>query len=134
MFRYGIYLVTVILVCMTAGCNKTRTIGTAIANFTGKYKCSGFDPYLNKAYKGSIEITENEVVYDIKMHYDTGETYQATGGQYTDELLFVVFQDTHNLKRVGLEQYELKEDNTIAGYWVYLGQNKLGSEVCVKIQ
>lgn len=52
------------------------------------------------------------------MKYDTGEAAKGTGGQYNSQLLFVVFQDTKDLKKVGLEQYEWKENGTkLAGFW-----------------
>jgi hypothetical protein len=46
----------------------------------------------------------------------------------------VVFQDKKDLKHVGLEQYTFSADRkNIQGYWVYLGEDKLGSEVCEKV-
>jgi hypothetical protein len=109
-------------------------IAYADASFVGKYKCHGHDPYLNKDYAGTIEIAQHNAVYSLIMKYDTGEDMIATGGQYNNQLLFVVFQDIHKPKHIGLEQYEWKENNTkLAGYWVYLSQDKLGREICEKV-
>ena len=103
------------------------------SNFIGTYHCNGFDPYLNKKYAGTVKVEQQNAVYKITMLYDTGEKYLATGGQYNEELLSVVFQQVGHLKVVGLEQYHLSEDkNTMGGYWVYLGKDKLGSEVCTR--
>jgi hypothetical protein len=103
--------------------------------FQGDYKCAGYDPYIKKHYTGTVSIREQNTVYKILMQYDTGEKLVATGGQYNEQLMSVVFQDPSNLKKVGLEQYTFADDRKkIQGYWVYLGQDKLGSEVCEKIE
>jgi hypothetical protein len=67
------------------------------------------------------------------MSYDTGEKALGTGGLYDKHLLSVVFQDTSDPHHVGLEQYHFTEDyKTMSGYWVYLGKDKLGKEICDK--
>lgn len=105
----------------------------AASSFIGSYHCKGFDPYLNKNYSGTVKVEQQNTVYRITMTYDTGQIYHATGGQYNDELLSVVFQDDADLKTVGLEQYHWSPDKkAIGGFWVYLGKDKLGSEVCEK--
>lgn len=105
----------------------------AASTFEGVYQCEGTDPYLNKKYSGTLTITPQNTVYQISMKYDTGEELRGTGGQYNNQLLSVVFQDVHDLKKTGLEQYQWSEDKTrMGGYWVYLGKDKLGTEVCEK--
>lgn len=105
----------------------------ANVDFIGVYRCKGHDPYLNKDYSGTVTIAQQNTVYKITMQYDTGEKYRATGGPYGDDLLSVVFQDTKNLKRVGLEQYRLEKGaKKMGGFWVYLGEDKLGTEICDK--
>lgn len=107
----------------------------ATPNFVGEYNCHGHDPYLDKDYSGTVKIEQQNAVYKITMKYDTGEEYQATGGPYGDTLLSVVFQDKNNLKQVGLEQYHWEEAlKKMGGFWVYLGEDKLGTEVCEKIK
>lgn len=102
-------------------------------DYVGVYKCTGHDPYLNKDYAGTLTIEQQKTVYKISMKYDTGEIYRATGGPYGNELLSVVFQDTKDCKKVGLEQYYWdKERKKMGGFWVYLGEDKLGTEVCEK--
>ncbi len=102
--------------------------------FVGTYSCTGTDPYLNKSYSGTVVVAQQNTVYKLTMKYDTGESYIATGGQYDPTLMSVVFQDIQNLKRVGLEQYTLTDDkNTMQGYWVYLGESKLGTEICKRV-
>lgn len=106
----------------------------APAVFVGDYKCIGNDPYLNKEYTGTIKVRQKNAVYSIEMKYDTGEKLIGTGGQYNEQLMSVVFQDPKNLKKVGLEQYTFTADKkAIQGYWIYLGQDKLGTETCEKI-
>lgn len=103
------------------------------ANFIGTYHCNGHDPYLDRDYTGIVTVKQQNSVYSISMEYNTGEKYRATGGQYNDELMSVVFQDAKNLKRVGLEQYHLSDDkNQMGGFWVYLGEDKLGKETCIR--
>lgn len=103
--------------------------------FAGDYKCVGYDPYIKKQYTGTVSIREQNTVYKILMQYNTGEKLVATGGQYNEQLLSVVFQDPSNLRKVGLEQYTFDTDRKkIQGYWVYLGKDKLGSEVCERIE
>jgi hypothetical protein len=106
---------------------------THAASFVGTYHCKGHDPYINSNYTGTLVVKQQNAVYNITMQYNTGEKYKATGGQYNNELMSVVFQDTHDLHRVGLEQYRfLDDEKKIGGYWVYLGKDKLGKEICVK--
>lgn len=103
-------------------------------NFIGTYHCKGYDPYLNQNYSGKVTVEQQNTVYKITMRYDTGEIYRATGGLYDKTLLSVVFQDEKNLNTVGLEQYQLLDDkNQMGGFWVYLGKDKLGREVCTRI-
>ncbi len=102
-------------------------------NFIGTYQCKGYDPYLKKDYAGTVLIEQQNTVYKITMKYDTGQKYHATGGQYNNELLSVVFQDEKDLKRVGLEQYQVQSDKkTMGGFWVYLGKDLLGQETCIR--
>jgi len=107
----------------------------ATASFTGTYRCTGTDPYLKKNYAGTVTIKPQNTVYRLEMKYDTGETLRGTGGQYDEHLLFIAFQDPKNLKKVGLEQYRWSADKQkIGGYWVYLGQDKMGTEVCERVK
>ncbi len=106
-------------------------ISFADTDFAGVYKCHGTDPYLNKAYTGTVTVTHQHSVYKLEMDYDTGETANGTGGQYDATLMSVVFQDKKDPKKVGLEQYTFTPNKQIMqGYWVYLGQTKLGTEIC----
>lgn len=101
--------------------------------FSGVYDCKGSDPYLNKDYTGVVTVVQQNAVYRLDMQYSTGEKYVGTGGQYDPKLMFVAFQDIKNPHRVGLEQYTLTDDKkTIQGFWVYLKEDKLGSEVCTR--
>ena len=107
----------------------------AAYDFTGSYQCKGFDPYLNRNYTGLVIIKQQKTVYKLKMVYDTGEEADGTGGLYDDNTIAVVFQDDKDLKKVGLERYSLADDGkTIQGYWVYLREDKLGSEICTKLE
>ena len=103
-------------------------------DFAGTYKCKGFDPYLNRPYSGKITITPQNTVYRLVMDYDSDtDNYNGTAGLYDEHSLAVVFQSEKNLKKVGLERYAYSDDKKhIQGYWVYLGKDKLGSEVCEK--
>ncbi|OGT46877.1 MAG: hypothetical protein A3E83_08960 [Gammaproteobacteria bacterium RIFCSPHIGHO2_12_FULL_41_20] len=123
--RYGIY--TLFIALWTTACY-------AAPNFTGIYKCKGFDPYLNKEYSGTIRIIPQNTVYSLEMEYNTGDKAIGTGGLYDDNTIAVVFQNVKDLKKVGLERYSYSQDHlSIQGYWVYLGQDKLGKEVCEKM-
>jgi hypothetical protein len=103
--------------------------------FQGVYNCKGKDPYLNSDYSGTVTITPQNTVYRLDMKYDTGEEDLGTGGLYDQTLLSVVFQDQNNKAHIGLEQYHFSPDHKkIGGFWVYLGQDKLGTEVCEKVE
>jgi hypothetical protein len=105
------------------------------ADFTGTYQCKGHDPYLDINYTGTVHIVPQNTVYSLQMEYSTGEKFVGTGGLYDDKTISVVFQDPNDLKQVGLERYSYSQDQKkIQGYWVYLGKDKLGSEVCEKQQ
>lgn len=68
------------------------------------------------------------------MMYDTGEISQGTAGLWDETSLAVVFQDRKDPKKIGLERYTYSKDHEkIQGYWVYLGGDKLGKEVCEKV-
>jgi hypothetical protein len=100
-------------------------------SFAGSYHCKGFDPYLKKPYTGVVKIKPQNTVYSLDMDYDTGDHDNGTGGMYDKTLLFVVFQDPKNLKHVGLEQYRFSDNfSKISGFWVYLNEDKLGTEIC----
>jgi hypothetical protein len=102
-------------------------------NFEGVYHCKGFDPYINKFYSGKIQIVHYNTVYNVEMEYDTGEKSIGTAGIWDNETIAVVFQNTRDPKVVGLERYSYSKDHKkIQGYWVYLGKDKLGKEVCEK--
>ena len=106
----------------------------AIPSFEGVYRCKGFDPYLNQDYSGTIRITPNNAVYQLVMEYNTGEVARGTAGRWDDTTLAVVFQDLKNLENIGLERYSFSNDyKRIQGYWVYLGRDRLGKEVCEKV-
>ncbi|OGT69666.1 MAG: hypothetical protein A3J38_04920 [Gammaproteobacteria bacterium RIFCSPHIGHO2_12_FULL_45_9] len=103
------------------------------SDFAGTYRCKGFDPYINKEYSGTVQIIPQNSVYRLEMEYDTGDKAIGTAGLYDDNTVAVVFQDIKNLKKVGLERYSYSDDHRkIQGYWVYLGKDKLGKEVCEK--
>ncbi|GEM_PF-6123786 len=102
-------------------------------DFEGTYRCAGFDPYINKDYSGTVHIVRYNTVYNLLMEYDTGEVARGTAGLWDSATLAVVFQDLKNLQNIGLERYSFSKDRKrIQGYWVYLGKDKLGKEVCEK--
>lgn len=108
-------------------------VSHADSDFTGTYHCHGYDPYLKTKYKGKVVITPQNTVYNLRMTYDTGEDANGTGGLFDPDTISVVFQDTKDLKKVGLERYSVSKDRRrIAGYWVYLGKDQLGTEECKK--
>lgn len=102
--------------------------------FEGTYRCAGYDPYLNKDYSGTVHIVRYNTVFNLLMEYDTGEVARGTAGLWDSLTLAVVFQDLKNLENIGLERYSFSKDHKrIQGYWVYLGRDKLGKEVCQKV-
>ena len=113
------------------------TMSTCYAryDFSGVYECKGYDPYLKRTYTGVVIIKPQNTVYSLKMAYNTGEEAKGTGGLYDNDTIAVVFQDKKDARKVGLERYSVADDGEqIQGYWVYLGNYKLGSEVCKKLQ
>ncbi len=128
MLRY--FLFTLILSTFTSLC-----FAEPEPNFEGTYRCGGYDPYLKKDYSGTVSIVRYNQVYNLLMTYDTGEVARGTAGLWDDTTLAVVFQDLKNLQHIGLERYTYSKDRKkIQGYWVYLGGDKLGKEVCVKLK
>jgi hypothetical protein len=121
--KYGLFA---LLLCSSAA--------WAASDFEGSYNCKGHDPYENKDYSGHVTVTHTHAVYQLEMNYGAGVEMSATGGQYDPTLMSVVFQDKKDLKRVGLEQYKFADDKKkMQGYWVYLGGEKLGTEVCERV-
>jgi hypothetical protein len=108
--------------------------GYCLPDYTGTYKCKGMDPYTKDTYTGTITIEPQNTVYKLYMSYDTGENSVGTGGLFDEDELAVVFQNVDDSKKVGLERYarDPKNPNKLQGYWVYLGQDKLGKEICEK--
>lgn len=101
--------------------------------FEGTYQCKGFDPYLNRGYSGTVHIVPYNTVYNVIMTYDTGEKARGTAALWDDNTIAVVFQNISNPKVIGLERYSYTKDHKkIQGYWVYLGKDKLGKEICEK--
>jgi hypothetical protein len=123
--KYGIFAILLFSVTSTV---------YAETGFEGTYHCKGTDPYMNKTYEGTVKVSHKNAVYQLEMTYDNGEKAVGTGGQYEPTLRSVVFQDQENLKHIGLEQYTFTPDRKkIQGYWVYLGEDKLGREVCDRV-
>lgn len=106
----------------------------AAYDFIGTYKCRGYDPYLERSYTGIVKIEQQNTVYKLSMKYDTGEEAVGTAGLFDPDTISVVFQDKNNPKLIGLERYAVSKDGkSIEGYWVYLNQDKLGTEQCEKL-
>lgn len=124
MKKLGILLITSL--CLTSA--------WANYDFLGTYKCKGYDPYLAKDYSGTVVISQQNTVYRLRMSYDTGEVADGTAGLFDPDTISVVFQDVNDPKKIGLERYSVAKDGkNIEGYWVYLHQDKLGTEVCEKV-
>ena len=122
--KHGMF--TIFLLLWTSACFATP-------NFAGTYQCTGYDPYLEETYSGTIRIIPQNTVYRLEMEYDTGEKAIGTAGLFDQNTISVVFQDAKDLKKIGLERYSYSADHKkIQGYWVYLGKDKLGKEICEK--
>lgn len=103
-------------------------------DFAGTYQCKGTDPYLNQNYSGTVKIITQNTVYHLEMDYGD-EHSVGTAGLFDEASLAVVYQNKKDPKLIGLERYSYvnSEHTKIQGYWVYLGKDKLGKEVCEKI-
>jgi hypothetical protein len=139
--KYGIYTIITLFIgaaLFLGGVRYARThkpdeSATLPSTMVGVYHCKGYDPYLDKDYSGTITVSHQNAVYRLDMDYDTGEKALGTGGMFGRNDMSVVFQDINNPKVIGLERYQASTDNkTMSGYWVYLGQDKLGKEICTR--
>lgn len=96
----------------------------------GKYDLKGYDAQLNQHYSGSVLITEKSGVYSAKWTFNDQSTYTGTGVKSNSSLAFVFKQD--NADTIGVQLYDVKEDDTLEGPWVRFGSATKGTEKLTK--
>jgi hypothetical protein len=98
----------------------------------GSYNVSGFDPYENTSYQGTMEITKDKNdVFQAKWVID-GSICLGTGLK-TGHMVSFVFKSpaTEKQQEEGVQVYKIEKD-TLEGPFVYLGKSLVGKEKLTK--
>ncbi len=100
------------------------------AGVSGTYKVSGYDPYLNKKYKGIVEIKKVGEIYTAHWIFEGGDQDFATGVKNCNSIAFTF--NTAGTATYGVQLYQIHND-TLKGPWVNYGDVKKGFEKARKI-
>ncbi len=103
-------------------------------DITGKYQCTGHDPYTPRNFDSTITITKtNDDLYSITE--GTSDDKSDVGvAILTDNILSLAYQDRTKLTKVGVQAMTVLEaGKKLSGPWAQLGKGTTGSEVCNKI-
>jgi len=97
-------------------------------SINGEYGVTGFNPHTREPYHGKALIKENGDIMDITWHLrPDGTVYQGTGIR-RGNTVSVIFRNVSNPTDVGVQSYNVQDDGTLAGKWIYFGRNRKGSE------
>ena len=105
------------------------TSACLVADISGTYDVSGWDPYEKEAYTGTVIITKDQNnVYQGNWNLNDGEKYQGTGliGEKDATFIFVGGDPGQEVLQ-GVQYYSFEEEN-LNGAWVLINQNLVGSE------
>ncbi len=94
-------------------------------HITGTYHVEGFDATINEHYEGTLEITENNDVYNLVWTYDGITPYIGTGVR-SGNSLSIVFNEIDTTP-FGTQLYKIC-GNTLKGPWILFGDTRISFE------
>lgn len=101
----------------------------------GNYDVTGFDPYDNKPYTGTVSIKKDKNdVYQASWNIvEEGKkfTYSGTGLKTDNQVSFTYRNTSPGQDELGLQIYKIS-DKALEGPFVYLNKNLIGKEKLVK--
>jgi hypothetical protein len=97
----------------------------ALAELAGQYVIRGKNPS-GQAYKGQAVVKPARGVYHVV--WKIGNSRHVGTGILKDDLFSVVYKAAGNKARPGLVVYEVRDDGSLIGVWVGLGQREMGNE------
>lgn len=100
-----------------------------LADITGLYHISGFDPVTKHNYSGSLTIEKEKAIYTAVWTFSDGSVDTGTGIKKGDHISFV-YQEPPGL--FGVQQYEIDHDR-LKGPWVLFDTTRRGFEKAKKV-
>lgn len=109
------------------------TIANAAPNIVGNYYCKGYDPYSDIKYGGPVAIKKTGHTYAVTWNLGENQFYTGTGMLNENTNIFsVLFYNDQSVKNAGLSVYQVMSDGSLRGTWVMNGEDKIGTENCVR--
>ena len=109
----------------------------AFPDITGKWRCSGYDPYLKQNFSVSGEITKTGETYALNNWKNdvTGEPRSGTGVRYEkiENTFAVVFWSDNDPSQVGFALSKVHSANKMVGIWTIKKGNMVAEETCERI-
>lgn len=105
-------------------------------DFSGTYKCDGYDPYNKNNYSYShATFTKNDNVYNVQWQDDNGNPVMLGTGimnsNVPDAIAILYSSPKKDYYILGL--YKKNADGTLQSTWVSGGSKLIGTETCKKI-
>jgi len=97
----------------------------ALADLAGQYVIKGTNPS-GQAYEGKVRVKAARGVYHVV--WKIGNSRHVGTGILKADLFSVAYQGTDGNQRPGLVVYEVREDGSLVGVWVGLGEREMGRE------
>lgn len=97
----------------------------------GEYDIYGYDPFRHKTYGGIGRLYKiNDIVYVGEFFEDDGDSYKSTGIRTDDQIAFVfIHKDpSQTIKLIGLQNYTITNANEMYGSWIFMDQDRVGTE------
>lgn len=111
--------------------------GVAMAstsNIGGKYTCSGFDPFVKKAYTANIRFKKTGDTYKVTLNSDKGDNLRGTGILDSNNRFIAITLNgvtAKNEASTSVTYYVISNNGaTLNGTWAFLGGKKVVTENC----
>lgn len=100
---------------------------TRHSDLTGLYEVTGFNPYTNLSYSGTVDIQKQGSVYGAVWVFTNGTTRLGTG-LVEDGILSFVFENSTTPTSPGVITYDQSGHHQFSGRWVLFGNSLVGTE------
>jgi hypothetical protein len=109
----------------------------AFPDITGKWRCSGYDPYLKQNFSVSGDIKKSGETYALVNWKNdaTGEPRSGTGVQYEkiDNTFAAVFWSDNDSSQVGFALSKVHSADKMVGTWTIKNGTMVAEETCERI-
>jgi len=107
-----------------------------IADFSGNYKCQGYDPYNKQNYSyAKVTFVKNDTVYNIQWQDENGNPIMLGTGLVNPNVMdsLAVIYSTPKKEFFNLGNYKRNPDGSLQSTWISEGNKLIGNETCNKI-